>query len=320
MIDEAHKITDDNLEALEKRLSSIYDQAVNEMVYKWEQFSEEYAIELRQMKQKLKKGLISDDDFMAWKRDMAITNDWYRDMVETLSLDAVNVDKIAAATINGTLPQTYAENFNFGMFQIEKAARIGTAFTLYDQDTVLRLVREMPSLLPYVKIDSAKDLRWNQQKFTSAITQGILQGESIENMSKRLVRVMGMDYNNAVRNARTATTAAENAGRINSYERAKSMGIDVKKQWMATLDGRTRHSHRQLDGEVREYDMPFSNKLMYPGDPNGIPAEVYNCRCTLVAKIGDVDVMAGERYSKLGDMSYSEWKEFKTKKDNNNGQ
>lgn len=52
------------------------------------------------------------------------------------------------------------------------------------------------------------------------------------------------------------------------------------KQWDATLDGRTRDSHRRVDGEIRELDEKFSNGLMFPGDPSGGAAEVVNCRCT----------------------------------------
>lgn len=44
--------------------------------------------------------------------------------------------------------------------------------------------------------------------------------------------------------------------------------------------GRTRESHRRVDGEIRELDEKFSNGLMFPGDPNGSAAEVVNCRCT----------------------------------------
>lgn len=60
----------------------------------------------------------------------------------------------------------------------------------------------------------------------------------------------------------------------------QAKGADVLKQWDATLDGRTRDSHRHVDGEIRELDEKFSNGLMFPGDPNGSAAEVVNCRCT----------------------------------------
>lgn len=60
----------------------------------------------------------------------------------------------------------------------------------------------------------------------------------------------------------------------------KAKGADIVKQWDAVLDGRTRDSHRRVDGEIRELDEKFPNGLMFPGDPSGSAAEVINCRCT----------------------------------------
>lgn len=54
------------------------------------------------------------------------------------------------------------------------------------------------------------------------------------------------------------------------------------KQWDSTLDSRTRESHAIVDGEIRELDGPFSNGLMFPGDPSYGAAEVINCRCALL--------------------------------------
>lgn len=85
------------------------------------------------------------------------------------------------------------------------------------------------------------------------------------------------------------------------------MGIDVRARWMATLDSRTRDSHRQLDGEVVGDDGKFSNGLRYPGDPEGPAAEVWNCRCTLVASIPGHDVFEGRDMHGL-ETSYEDWK------------
>ena len=115
-----------------------------------------------------------------------------------------------------------------------------------------------------------------------------MQGESIPDISKRLTHVTEMNLTSAIRNARTATTSAENRGRMDSYHRAQDMGVQIVKVWMATNDERTREEHLELDGQEREIDEPFENsigKIMYPGDPDADPANVYNCRCTLVTRV-----------------------------------
>lgn len=81
--------------------------------------------------------------------------------------------------------------------------------------------------------------------------------------------MQGMSLASAIRTARTATTAAQNAGRMDSYHAAEGMGIKLKKEWLATLDGRTHHAHAMLDGQTAETDKPFhvdGYEIMYPGD------------------------------------------------------
>lgn len=122
--------------------------------------------------------------------------------------------------------------------------------------------------------------------------------------------VVGMNKASATRNARTAMTGAQNAGRQQAYDRAKAMGIKVKKEWVATLDGRTRHSHGQADGQQVELDGKFTvgrAKMRYPGDvQNGTPEEIYNCRCTMVT-VEPPEIMRGEEPR----MTYQEWVQTK---------
>jgi hypothetical protein len=107
----------------------------------------------------------------------------------------------------------------------------------------------------------------------------------MDKIAKRLRNVQEMNKTQAIRSARTIITGAENKGRQDSYARAEADGIILQKEWLATNDGRTRHSHAVLDGAIVDQNKKFDNGLMYPGDPSGRPEEVYNCRCTLVAKV-----------------------------------
>ncbi len=120
------------------------------------------------------------------------------------------------------------------------------------------------------------------------VLQGVLQGESMGDIAKRLAKTVGMDETAAIRNARTMVTSAECKGRQDSYIRAQKDGIVMQRRWIATKDARTRHWHAELDGALAEVDEPFENaigKIMYPGDPSADGANVYNCRCTIAAKV-----------------------------------
>ena len=62
----------------------------------------------------------------------------------------------------------------------------------------------------------------------------------------------------------------------------KQQGLETKR-WVTVGDERVRSSHTNCgnQGDVA-IDLPFANGLMYPGDPDGSPDEVCNCRCWLV--------------------------------------
>ena len=120
------------------------------------------------------------------------------------------------------------------------------------------------------------------------VLQGILQGEPMDRIASRLSKVTGMNETAAIRNARTMVTSAENKGRQDSYKRAEKDGIVMKREWIATNDGRTRHWHAELDGVEVDIDEPWVNEfgeIMFPGDPSADPANTYNRRCSMPANV-----------------------------------
>jgi hypothetical protein len=85
----------------------------------------------------------------------------------------------------------------------------------------------------------------------------------------------------AERIARTEIVSASNLG---SIESARSTGLNLQKNWLATRDGRTRESHAEADGQSADLNGYFivdGEDLMYPGDINGSPSVVINCRCSI---------------------------------------
>lgn len=315
-MDIGHQETEQVLRRTERELKRIYLQAQTEAQQKLEDHFRKYEIKDRIKREALRKGEITEAEYAYWRKGQICIGQRWRDMVDTLTQDYVNADKIAMSTIYGHIPEAYAINHNYATFQVEQGSHIDTSYTLYDRSTVERLVRDNPELLPKPRVDIPKDKRWNRAHIRDAITQGIVQGEDLRKVAHRLQKVTDMDYRAALRNARTSVTGAQNAGRVEAYHRAEKMGIELEQEWLATLDGRTRHSHRQMDGKRVKIGEKFDNGCMYPGDPSGPPEEVYNCRCTLVPVVKGIDQSDAPRNDKLGGMSYEEWKnehqKFKT--------
>jgi hypothetical protein len=129
------------------------------------------------------------------------------------------------------------------------------------------------------------------KKINSQVLQGIIQGESIPKIAKRIRNVQEMNKDAAIRSARTIVTGAENKGRMDSYKRAQDDGIILQKEWLSSNQpGRTRDWHLPGDFEstVVDIDKPFVNsmgEIMFPGDPSADGANVYNCRCSMASVV-----------------------------------
>ena len=286
MADKAHRLTDEKLEEMEKRLSAIYSRAEKEIQETAEKYFAKFKEKDDKYQKKYESRKMSKEEYKQWqhwRRSKVTYGKKFTDMKEQCAQQLLHVNETAVAYINGELPEVYALNYNALAGSVDGVG--GYSFTLVDADTVRNLAVTDTSLLPYKKIDPEKDIPWNMKKINAETLQGILQGESMDKIAKRLRNVQKMNKTQAIRSARTIVTGAENKGRLDSHRRAEEDGIILEEKWVATKDGRTRHSHAMLNGETKKTNETFSNGLEYPGDPNGRPEEVYNCRCTMTAKV-----------------------------------
>jgi hypothetical protein len=312
-MDYAHKETDKMLEALEKDITEVYKEAQQEAYNKGAEYFKTFMRRDKEMKAKVDAGEITEDEYKQWRINKMAVGKRYNAMQEGLSTDLANANKLAASMINNHLPDVYATNYNWSTYQIEQDARIDTNFMIYDRQTVERLIRDKPNLLPWkAAINVPEDKKWNKKNINNAITQGILLGESIPDISKRLAAVTDMNRVSAIRNARTMTTSAENGGRVDSYHRAIDMGIKITQKWLATKDNRTRHEHALLDGQEVDVGKPFKVEgytIMFPADPQAEPHLVYNCRCTLISNFKGFEHKKMDAYAEQKPLSYKEWEE-----------
>lgn len=312
-LDKGHKEADKQLRNVQKRLKKEYQKAYEDMKEKTDAWLEQFRRKEADMLSKLRAGEITHKEFIEFREHYMMTSRQMKGICTELGNTLTDYNERATAIINGHARSVFVNNYNYGAYEVCKGTGTNIAFHLVDEKTVDRLLGDNVKLLPQVDLDKVKDVRWNMQKVQSALTQGILQGDSIGNISKRLQQVTNMTDKAAVRNARTMTTSAENGGRQAVYEEAEAMGIELEKTWVATLDDRTRDSHVELDGQTIPVDQKFKNadgELMFPADPDGTPENVYNCRCTMITSIKGHkrDLSSRQMGPSLGNWSYETWK------------
>ncbi len=289
MADKSHILTDQKLEEMEKRLSAIYSRAEKEIQKTADEYFSRFAKQDEAKRKLLEQGKITEDEYKKWRKGKVMYGKRFTEMKEQCAKQLLNVNQTALVYVNGELPEVYAINYNALASSVDGVG--GYSFTLVDADTVRNLAVTDTSLLPYKEIDPAKDIPWNMKKINAETLQGILQGESMDKIAKRIMNVQEMNKNQAIASARTIVTGAENKGRQDSYKRAEADGIVLQKEWLSSdQPGRTRNWHMPgaFESLIVDIDDPFVNEMgeiMYPGDPHAHPSNTWRCRCSMRAKV-----------------------------------
>jgi len=329
--DEGHELTEQELSDLERRIASVYKGAADDLqgtinAY-FDSFSNRDA-ETKALVGTVVNGMeYTEQDYQQWRLAQIGRGKRFEALQDKVARRYTKANETAVAYTNDATPGIYSLNRNYAAYTIEQVAG-NVGFDLWDEQTVKRLIVEQPDLMPYYPkkraVQRGIDLAWGKKQITASVTSSILQGKSIKHMADDLQsRISTMNRDSAIRTARTAVTGAQNAGRMDSYAAAQKMGIELEREWLATLDGRTRHEHAMMDGQKAPIDRPFvmdGYKIMYPGDMSAPGYLVYNCRCTLVAAVKGADTSDAKRRARdpetgdtvlIENMSYAEWSSWK---------
>ena len=284
-LDDGQKEVDLLIAQTELDVEAYYKQAKEELTAKMEEYWRKLNAKDKVKRAQLEAGEITAEEYKQWRIGQLLIGSRWDEMRLNIAVDLTNYQEIAKSIVTGYTPEAYAAGFNFGTYSVEKVAKLDTSFTLYDRPTVERLIREKPQLLPELnprskvaqEIAEEKINKWHEKQIQSVCTQGVLQGESVPQIAERITNITKQDEQATIRYARTMMTGAENAGRTDSFARAEDMGIKLEQQWLATLDERTRETHRKMDGEHKPVGALFSNGCRFPGDPKGPAGEIWNC-------------------------------------------
>lgn len=146
-------------------------------------------------------------------------------------------------------------------------------------DETLQAVRQRENMIK----DAGEKIH---ERIRKEIEEALLEGETMDAIADRVrASFQGIDRQRARTIATTETTVAYEVGRDMTFRAA---GVEWT-QWVSAGDERVRHTHRAADGQTREMGEPFEVNgfnLAFPGDPEGPPSEVINCRCVRIALSG----------------------------------
>lgn len=206
--------------------------------------------------------------------------------------------------VSGILDQLQAGQFTTIEKYLEDCYASGYTGVMYDlagQQLPILMGPDPKQVLQAVKLDSkistdlytalGEDVAQLKKKISATISRGISTGMSYAQIATQLSAQSNTGLYNATRIARTEGHRIQIQSALDAQKAAKDQGCDIVKQWDSTLDGRTRPTHRQLDGQIRGIDEDFevtnakgsTLKAQGPG-LFGRAAEDIHCRCAVLQR------------------------------------
>ena len=131
---------------------------------------------------------------------------------------------------------------------------------------------------------NATTKRLLQDATSKAIFEANRGGYGVEKTKDLILQFME-DAITPARAKAIAQTELITASNRASFSGADKTGLTFRKYWSTSGLPNIRPSHIQAEQDSADgisMNQPFSNGLMFPGDPKGTAAEVVNCRCTVL--------------------------------------
>ena len=207
------------------------------------------------------------------------------------------LDKLNDGTYSSILKymeDSYGTGFTSSLYRLQKQG-VPLIFPM-NRDEILRAVQTNSKIS---KRKYGKNFTKMKNTIRKEVTRGISTSMSFGDMARNIDNTMQSGLYNSYRVARTEGHRINQEASFDAMTKAKEAGADVVKKWDSTIDGRTRVSHRSLEGQVRELEEPFEvagKKAMYPSG-FGLPSEDINCRC-VVLEIGRWELDEDEGFTK----------------------
>lgn len=334
-MDKAHAWTDRQIARIQKRIDRIYNKAEADLSKAARDFVKAMRPKADKLLQDVDQAENADDKRKAvnkytvfWAVE-ARKNKAYDAFREAIAERMYEANQEAAVYINTQTPAIYQENYNKlgeGLQQQLNGYELKPA-SLDDVEQFAEIEKQT--------INKATDEKWNRGNVVTSVLAGAVTLLAVDKIASHVVRqVTSRNKGSAYRQASDMCTGAENQGRMDGMWRAYDEGFEVKKEWVAILDNRTRDTHRIYDGiGPVDLDYEYNDGLKEPRDPHcSIPEEVCNCRCMLApdtgnqqsrtraAREGTVTGRVTERESFYGtrtvsvpDMTYAEWMAWRSR-------
>ena len=277
-MDAAHKETDRQIIALERRLLKLYANAEKSLQKRVTAYFERFAKQDAEKKKQLEKGDITEQEFLQWRLAQIARGKEFENLLDDVAGELLKANQTAVDMTGDAMPDAYMVNYNQEAEEVNQEE--GAAIPLLLAAAGIALLR------PTVK--KKKDIAWNRKQFHAAVTSNILLNRPLTGNNSVCVASLKFtvkrNADTARTNARTFMTYAETKGRQAVYNAADDLGIHRVKIWRTVHDNRVRDAHAAMDGVSVPWTEDFivdGHKMIGPGDRSAPAYLWYNCRCRI---------------------------------------
>lgn len=221
-------------------------------------------------------------------------------------------------TIEEYLKESYTDGFVAAVYSLHKQG-LPLTFPIA-QDQVVKAIVTNSAISEGLYKSLGVDTKHLRDVIAQEISRGIASSMSYSEIARNVANQTDIPMNRARSIVITESHRIQEEASQDARVEAKKKGANIVKQWDATLDGKTRDSHRRLDGQIREVDEPFEidgKTAMYPGG-FGRAEEDCNCRCVALTRaewaLGEQELQTmKERAEYFGLDKTDSFEEFKRK-------
>lgn len=315
---------DGQFKAIEKAVNSAYKAANKAIQRQMTEYLKEYTPLQETLENSLKKGDITEKEYKQQIQQTVFRGKQWRQTKQEIAETLYEADKQATDDVNDRREEIYTKSRNLTSYETEKH---------YGRDLGIALYLASKKDIPAKRVvDKTKDIQYYRRMVQTTFTKYSYRGKTLTTIGKRAVKyITSRGSRSTGTSLKYFTWGMSDQAEWEQMLDLKAKGIDIQKQWIATLDGHTRMTHRTLDKQIQEVEDYFTvgaDEIMFPRDPNAPLKETINCRCKMkkiFPRYRDLEEnherVENLRYidehgkqlprEKLPDMTYEEWEEYK---------
>ncbi|MEC1725860.1 minor capsid protein [Schinkia azotoformans] len=251
LVDDLFKLTDEQ----HKEVIIAYKGSLNNIRQLIAELYVKYAVE----------GKLNLSDLYKYNRLVAIE--------DRIKVEIKNLGGFELKQINLILKDIYKQSFYKTAYFLESGMQVGINFALLKPEFVKEVASFNWSGVPF------SDRIWDNanslvKALRTELTQGIIEGDSIDKMARRIKKRFDTSAYNSQRLIRTESARVISSAQEKIYN---DSGVVKYVEYVATLDNRTSETCRNRDGKRWKVDDPTKPKI--PAHPN--------CRSTWIPVISD---------------------------------